>query len=163
MNTKPSALVTALQMSLRTAVAVGLAVAIAQFFGLQNPILTLLAAIFVMDLSPAKTRHLALQRMAGTVLGAMVGPALSYILPPGPLAVTVSILTAMLLSYAARLPAAARMAGVVSGITLLAHAASPWPYAVQRTIETLLGITIAVLVSFVPKLLRVEIPEETDS
>jgi uncharacterized membrane protein YgaE (UPF0421/DUF939 family) len=101
--------------------------------------------------------------MAGTLLGAAVGPVLSYVLPSGPVAVAVSILTAMLLSYAARLPAAARLAGVVSGITILAHAANPWPYAVQRTMETLLGITMAVLVSFVPKLLRVEIPDETDS
>ena len=115
-----------------------------------------------MDSSPSKTRHLALQRMAGTLLGAMVGPDQlpSAIGSGGSRGQHPDGHAAQLrCSPAGR----GQMAGVVSGITLLAHAANPWPYAVDRLIETLLGITMAVLVSFVPKLLRVEIPDEPES
>ena len=147
---------TALQLSVRAAVSAGLAVGIAQFLELQYPIYALLAAVIVIDLSPLKTRQLALQRLIGTLLGATVGAALSYVLPAGPLAIMISILAAMLLTYVARVPAAAKLAGYVCGIVILSHGANPWSYALYRVVETFLGLAMAVLVSLVPKLMRVE-------
>ena len=155
-------LTAALQLSIRAAVSAGLAVGIAQVLELQFPIYALIAAVIVLDLSPSKTLKLALQRLAGTLVGAAVGAALSYVLPAGPLAIIVSILSAMLLTYALRVPAAAKLAGYVCGIVVLSHGAHAWSYAFYRTIETLLGIGMAVLVSVVPKLLRVDIPDEGD-
>lgn len=147
---------TALQLSVRAAVSAGLAVGIAQFLELQYPIYALIAAVIVIDLSPVKTRQLALQRLIGTLLGATVGAALSYVLPEGPLAIMISILAAMLLTYVARVPAAAKLAGYVCGIVILSHGANPWSYALYRVVETFLGLAMAVLVSLVPKLMRVE-------
>jgi uncharacterized membrane protein YgaE (UPF0421/DUF939 family) len=69
----------------------------------------------------------------------------------------------MLLSYVARLQAAAKLAGYVCGIVVLAHGADPWSYALYRVIETFLGIGMAVLVSLVPKMLRVEEADRTGS
>ena len=69
----------------------------------------------------------------------------------------------MLLSWGLRLDAAAKVAGYVCGIVILSHDAAPWGYAVYRVIETLLGIAMAVLVSLVPKLMRVEIPDATET
>lgn len=149
-------------MSVRAAVSTGLAVAIARFLELQYPIYAVIAAVIVTDLSPSKTLQLAVQRLAGTVLGATVGAVLSYVLAPGPLAIVVSILAAMLLTYVARVPAAAKLAGYVCGIVVLAHGAQPWTYALNRVIETLLGLGMAVLVSLVPKMMRVEIPDSGD-
>ena len=140
--------------------AAGLAVALAQVLQLPHPIYALLAAVIVTDLSPSKTRQLGLQRLAGSVLGAAIGGVLSLVLPPGGLAVTISILFAMLITYLAGMPDAAKVAGYICGIVVLAHGAQPWPYAVYRTVETLLGIGTALLVSMVPKLLRVEEPVE---
>jgi uncharacterized membrane protein YgaE (UPF0421/DUF939 family) len=162
MSTRPPTLVTALQLSLRAAVSAGLAVGIAQFLKLQFPIYALLAAVIVLDLSPLKTQRLALQRLAGTLVGASVGATLSYVLPSGPWAIVVSILVAMLLSYGVRLQAAAKLAGYTCGIVFLPHDVDPKSYAVYRVIETFLGIAMAVLVSHVPKLMRVEIPDATD-
>jgi uncharacterized membrane protein YgaE (UPF0421/DUF939 family) len=154
MNTRHST-IAAFQLCVRAASATGLAVAIAQFLKLQYPIYAVLAAVIVMDLSPSKTLQLALQRLAGTVVGATVGAALSYFLPPGPLAIGFSILAAMLLSYIVHLQAAAKLAGYVCGIVVLAHGAAPWSYSLYRLIETFLGIGMAVLVSLVPKLMGV--------
>jgi uncharacterized membrane protein YgaE (UPF0421/DUF939 family) len=163
LTTRRSTLITALQLSLRAAVAAGSAVAIAQFLHLQYPLYALIAAVIVLDLSPSKTQQLALQRLLGTLLGAAVGAVLSYSLPQGPLAIAVSILVAMLLSYVVHLQAAAKLAGYVCGIIVLSHGAHAWSYAGYRVIETFLGIAMAVLVSLVPKLMRVEIPTGTDS
>ena len=163
MKRRPSSRTTALQLSLRAAVSAGLAVAMAQFLELPYPIYALIAAVIVLDLSPSTTQQLALQRLAGTLLGATVGAVLSYALPPGPVAIGVCILVAMLLSYMVHLSAAAKLAGYVCGIVVLSHGAHAWSYAVYRVIETFVGIAMAVLVSLVPKLMRVDIPAETDS
>ena len=61
----------------------------------------------------------------------------------------------MFVSHVFSLPAAAKVAGYVSGIILLDHGDSPWSYALFRMIETVLGIAAAVAVSFVPKLIRI--------
>jgi uncharacterized membrane protein YgaE (UPF0421/DUF939 family) len=153
MNRRRSTLTAGLQLSLRAGVAAGLAVAIAQFLDLEYPIYALIAAVIVMDLSPSKTRKLAVQRLMGTLLGATVGAALSHLLPSGPLALVVSIAIAMLLSYLVHLQDGAKLAGYTCGLVVFAFGAHPWSYAVYRVAETLLGIGTAVLVSFVPKLM----------
>ena len=163
MNLKAPAPITAVQASFRTAIAAGSAVAIAQLLRLEYPIYALISACLVMDLSPLKTRQLAVQRLLGSVLGAIVGAVLSYPLPAGPLAIGVSIVIAMLLSYALRMPAAAKVAGYVCGVVVFAYGADPWSYAYHRTLETFLGIGMAVLVSLVPKLLGVKLPSDAQS
>jgi uncharacterized membrane protein YgaE (UPF0421/DUF939 family) len=161
MKLRPSAPITALQLSIRAAVAAAAAVSMAQFLELEYPVYALIAAVLVMDLSPQKTRQLAAQRLLGSVLGATVGALLSYVLPAGPLAMGVGILTAMLLGFGIRLEAgAAKLAGYVCGLVVFAYGAQPWAYAYHRTLETLLGIGMAVLVSFVPKLIGVKLPSD---
>ena len=158
MNT---ARITALQLSFRASTAGGLAVGIAQWLRLPFPVYALIAAVIVMDLSPSKTLELARQRMAGTLIGALVGAVLSYWLPEGPIAIGVSVLVAMLLAYVAGVQGGAKLTGYVAGIAVMSHGANPWSYAIYRVIETLIGIGMAVLVSLVPKLLRV--PDAHDS
>jgi uncharacterized membrane protein YgaE (UPF0421/DUF939 family) len=161
MDLRPSAPITALQLSLRAAVAAAAAVALAKLLKLEYPVYALIAAVLVMDLSPLKTRQLAAQRLLGTLLGATVGALLSYVLPEGPLAMGVGILTAMLLGFGIRLEAGAvKLAGYVCGLVVFAYGALPWSYAFHRVAETLLGIGMAVLVSLVPKLLGVQLPSD---
>ena len=156
--------ITAVQSSFRAAIAAGAAVGIATVLQFEYPVYALMSAVLVMELSPRRTRELAVQRLLGSLLGAVIGGLLSYAapLPSGPIAIGVGILAAMMISYAVGIPNAAKVAGYVSGIVIMAHGAQPWLHAYRRTMETVLGIAMAVLVSLVPKLLNVKLPSDVE-
>jgi len=149
-----STYMTGFQLSLRAAVGAGLALSIGQLLRLQFPLYAMISAVVVTDLNPAQTRKLGLPRLAGTVLGATVGALISVLLGPGPWEVGSGVLVAMLLCHLLRLEGAAKVAGFVCGISLFSFSDAPWSYALHRTIETTIGIAIAVLLSLVPKLFR---------
>jgi uncharacterized membrane protein YgaE (UPF0421/DUF939 family) len=149
----PSQLLPAVQLSSRAAVAALLSVAIAQNFGLM-PLQALITSVLVIDSSPEETRRLALQRFAGTVLGGLLGVTLGVALGQSALSVGFGVLAAMLSSHLLRLDGAARLSGYVCGLVLLHQAGAPWSYAFNRLLETTLGIVMAVLTSFVPKLIQ---------
>jgi uncharacterized membrane protein YgaE (UPF0421/DUF939 family) len=146
------------QLCVRAAASAGLSVAVAQQLGLPLPIYSMIAAVIVTDLSPMQTRRLGVPRLAGTVIGATYGVALHVVLPSNAGAVALGIVIAMLSSHLARLPDAAKLAGYVCGIILLDQGQEPLAYAVDRFLETVLGIGMAITVGFVPKLIRHDAP-----
>lgn len=152
------AAVTALQVSTRASVAAAFALFLARQLSLQSPVYALIAAIIVTDLSPATTRGLALHRLVGTLVGATLGAAISVTAPIPQAALTVgfAVVAAMLICHLLRIPAAARLAGYVCAIVLVNFNDRPWSYAAYRCVETVLGITTAVCVCFIPKLIEVE-------
>ena len=154
-----STLIPGLQLSIRAAMAAGASVAIAQLLRLQFPLYAMIAAVIVTELQPSQTRKLGMQRLAGTLLGAMFGATLSPLLQNAPWAIALSIMVAMLITNLLRLQYAAKMTGYVCAIVLLNHSDNPWSYALYRLIETALGIGVAVLVSYVPKLIPTDKPD----
>ena len=144
-----------IQLSVRAAVAAGLASWIAELLGADYAIYALVSAVIVTDLTPEKSRRLATQRVAGTLIGAVAGALLLNMLPSGPVAIGLAIFCSMLTAHALRFEApAARVAGYVAAIVMFAHRDEPWRYAFERAWETLVGIGSALLVGLVPLWLR---------
>jgi len=144
-----------IQLALRAATAAGLSIAIAQFLEFEHPIYAFIAAVIVTDLTPSQTRQLGLRRMVATVIGALCGVGLSMALPPSAWAVALSVLVAMTLCYLARVSEGARVAGYICALVVFDHGAEPWLYAFYRFIETALGVGVAWLISYVPKLISI--------
>jgi uncharacterized membrane protein YgaE (UPF0421/DUF939 family) len=155
-----SNLIPAFQLSLRAALAAGLAIIVAQLLRLQHPLYAMISAVIVTDLVVSQTPKLALPRLAGTLLGSSLGAVIVTLLPHGIWTIAFGIFAAMFVSHLLYLQAAARVAGYVCGIVLLDHGDSPWSYALFRMIETALGIGAAMFVSFVPKLLQADAPQQ---
>jgi hypothetical protein len=84
------------------------------------------------------------------------GAALNQILPAGAWAVGLGILIAMLTCQLLRSPEGAKVAGFTCGIIVLQNSPDPWAGAFSRLIETALGVTVALLVSYLPKLIRID-------
>ena len=143
-----------LQLAVRAAFSAVVALAIAQLLGLAYPIYALIAAIVVIDLSPARTREFALQRIAGTVLGAAFGVALSLAFEVNAWSIGTGILASMWLCHPLRLQGAEKVTGYTCAIVMFDHAGAPLAYAGHRLTETLLGVGVSLLASLVPKLLR---------
>jgi uncharacterized membrane protein YgaE (UPF0421/DUF939 family) len=144
----------ALRLPLRAATAAGLAVATAAAFSLGSPLYALVSAVIVSDLEAAQTRKLALPRMVGTTIGAGTGCLTTLVAAPGALAVAFGVLVPMFICQLFRQPAAAKVAGYVSGIIILSFSTDAWTHARDRLLETVVGILAAAAVSAVPPLYR---------
>jgi uncharacterized membrane protein YgaE (UPF0421/DUF939 family) len=143
----------ALQLSFRAAVAAGAALALAQLLRLPFPLYAMISAILVTDLQPSQTRKLGLPRLAGTVLGATLGAVFCSVLGPSAWEVGIGVMAAMFLTHLIGLRDADKITGFICGLSLLNYGHGPWLYALYRTIETVIGIGVAILVSLVPKLI----------
>ena len=137
---------------MRAAIGAGLAVGVAMLLGLASPLYALVSAVIVTDLDSAKTRKLAIPRMIGTAIGAGTGCVATLFVQPGALSVIGAVLVPMFLCQLLNQPAAAKVAGYVSGIVLVSFSANPWAHARDRLGETVVGILAAALVSAVPLL-----------
>ena len=140
-------------------------IAVGRMLRIDEPIFAILAVALVTDLSPRETQQRGLSRISGTVVGSIVGALLSLVLPSNPFSIGFGVLLSMFLASPVKFPADARVAGLVSGIILVRHGGDPWGYALHRSLETMLGIVMAILVSYLPKLLRAEphVPEEHEA
>jgi len=142
------------QLAIRAALAAGLSVAAARLLSLPFPIYAMISAVLVTDLVAEESRKLALPRLAATVVGTVLGATMNTVMPGGVWTVVLGVLVAMLLSDLLRLRHAAKVAGYICGVVLIDHGDSPWFYAFMRMAETVVGITVAVVVSLLPKLVR---------
>ena len=146
----------AIQLAVRSAIAAAISVGIVQWLGLAHPIYAMIAAVIVTDLEAEQSRKFALNRLIGTVIGAGIGALAAPWLAPGPLAVLFAIGSIMLFCHALKLDGAAKISGYICGIVVLEHSGHAWLYAVERLLETLVGIGVALGLSLVPKLIRID-------
>ncbi len=152
-----------LQLALRAAAGASTAFAAARFLELDRPIIAFTAAVIATDLFPAQSRELGLRRLGATVLGGVVGATLGSLLQSNPWTLGVGVLVAMLLAHLLRASEAARVAGYICGLIVIDSSDAPWRDALHRMIETALGVSVAWIISYVPKLISITDAETTSN
>ncbi|MEJ1158931.1 FUSC family protein [Prosthecomicrobium sp. N25] len=148
------------QLAFRAGLAGGVATWAAQLLTLQHPIYAFIAAVIVTDLSPSQSQGLGLRRILATAIGAVCGAVLSQLLGTTPAVAGMSVVVAMLVGYLLGAGDGAKVAGYICGIVVLDHSAEPWIYAGQRFIETILGVVIAWMISYLPIVLHEKQPDD---
>jgi len=151
-----------LQLSIRAAVASGASVGIAHLLALPGPAYAMIAAIVVTDLSPQRTRAFGWRRIAGTIVGALIGGAVTAWLAPGAATVAFAVMGSMFACHLLRVGGGATISGIVAGLIVLEFSAEPWQFALERLAETLIGVVAAIAVSMVPKLIPHDAPSQGD-
>ena len=146
------------QLAVRAAAGASVSFAIAELLKLDHPIIAFTAAVIVTDLKPAQTRELGVRRLGATLVGGLTGAILGMAIRPTAWGIGLSVLVAILISHVLRAREGAKVAGYICGLIVLDHSAEPWKDALARTTETGLGVFVAWVISYVPKLIRVEEP-----
>lgn len=132
--------------------AAAFAVAIARLLSFDYPIFAFISAVLVTDLSSAESRKLGVNRLLATVVGAMWGAILTPLIPSGAVVIGFSVFVAMAACHLLIGTGGARVAAFVCGIIVLDNNPEPWAYAFHRFAETVLGVSVAWAISYVPKL-----------
>jgi hypothetical protein len=135
------------KMALKMALASAISLVIAQWLQWEYPFYAVIAAIIVMSSTHGSTLTLGIQRLIGTVIGAIGGAIFSVTLGNNPWSLGISVFLTIFLASYWKFNEAAKLAGYVSAIVILTHNQSPWLYAWGRFLETLLGIGVALLVN----------------
>jgi hypothetical protein len=135
------------KMALKVAVASVVSLVIAEYLRWEYPFYAVIAAIIVMSSTHSSTLKLGIQRLVGTIIGAIGGAIAVVTLGSNPGSLGISVFLTFFFSSFWRFNEAAKLAGYVSAIVILSHSQSPWLYALGRFLETCLGIIVALLVN----------------
>jgi hypothetical protein len=132
-------------MAFKIAIASAISLVIAQGLQWEYPFYAVIAAIIVMSSTHGSTLKLGIQRLIGTAIGAVTGAIFAIALGSNFLSLGVSVFLTIFIASSGKFNEAAKLAGYISAIVILSHSQSPWLYAWQRFLETLLGIVVALL------------------
>lgn len=153
----------ALQAVIRAALAAALSLLLARLCQFEQPVYALITAVIATDLSPSRTGRLGMQRLIAAVLGAVCGAAAGAVLQSTAWAIGVGIFVTSAVCHLLCISDGAIVAAYTCAIVMLTHAPDPWSGAFFRSIETLLGIGVAWLLSCVPRLIHLDDPAGQDS
>ena len=148
---------------IKTVIAVFICALIGYFRGNSTAIVSMVAAVICIQPTREKSVMFAVNRIFGTLLGGLLGAACLYlarlvgltsIAPLYYLFISVMLIPLILLTLLIRRPSVSSFSCVVFLMVTvtLVDGSGPVMYAVWRTLETLIGIVVALLVNrFFPR------------
>jgi hypothetical protein len=131
----------------KTALAAGLSWALARRFGLHDGYWGSISAIIVLQSNMGATVSASRDRILGTLIGAALGFSFS-LFGALPWNFVLAVLAAVIVCGLLGLRSSSRLAGVTIAIVMLVQKAGPrWELALDRVVEVMLGIVVALAVT----------------
>ncbi|WP_099188894.1 aromatic acid exporter family protein [Tepidibacter mesophilus] len=135
--------------NIKTAIAVSLSVAVSRFFNMEYPFYAAIAAIISMQTTVGESFKVGRNRILGTILGAVVGVVFYVINPSSVIIMGIGIMIVIYICNLFRWNKSISIAGIVFCVIMSnLDGRNPVFYAINRTIDTFIGIIIAVLVNY---------------
>jgi len=111
------------------------------------PVFAAIAALLVVQPSVNQSFAKALERSVGVIAGVVIAVLLSLLLGPQSWVVLLAIVVAMLVAWALRASPGTGNQVAISAMLVLALGSSSPQYAVDRIVETLIGVAIGIIVN----------------
>lgn len=135
--------------TIKTALAVSLAIFISQLLNLKSPLFVGIAAIISMKSSVSESLTAGKSRMLGTIFGAMVAIVFSYIAPTNVLSIGVGIIIIIYVCNLLGWTNAIQLSSMVFLVIVLNYdEGSSLNYAIYRAADTLIGLIIGTLINY---------------
>lgn len=133
--------------TIKTGIAVFLAVIIAKIGPFEYPFFMGMTAIIAMDKTMSKSIIMGRNRVLGTLLGAIIGVLLSYVDRGNALLCGIGIIILILLCNKFNLQGSITIGGIVMLAIMVHTDKTPIFYGFHRTLDTLIGASIAFIVN----------------
>jgi uncharacterized membrane protein YccC len=130
----------------KTAAAAGLCWWIARLFGLNDGYWGAISAIIVLQSNFGATIAASRDRILGTLIGALIGFAFAQF-GALPWNFVLAVLAAVIVCGLFGLRSSSRLAGVTICIVMLVKTGSHWTLALDRVLEVIVGIVMAIAIS----------------
>ena len=127
--------------------AVGLAWLIGQWLGNERPLFAAFGAVIAMQSTVDRSVRRVAIRLAGTMGGVVVSFLLVHLLGIGPLTVALAVMVGPWVVHLTKGPKEVGQEIALVALLLIALAAGDPVYAIHRTLETLLGAVVALMVN----------------
>lgn len=135
--------------TIKTALAVSLAIFISQLLNLKSPLFVGIAAIISMKSSVSESLTAGKSRMLGTIFGAMVAIVFSYITPTNVLSIGIGIIIIIYVCNLLGWTNAIQLSSMVFLVIVLNYdEGSSINYAIYRAADTLIGLIIGTLINY---------------
>lgn len=136
--------------TIKTALAVSLAIFVSQVFKLKSPFFVGIAAIISMKSSVSESLTAGKSRTLGTIFGAIVAIIFAYIAPRNILSIAIGIIVIIYVCNMLGWKNAVHISSIVFlNIMLNYEEGNMLSYALYRTVDTLIGLVIGTIINYV--------------
>jgi uncharacterized membrane protein YccC len=134
--------------AVKTAIAAMVAIALCQTFQIPEGTWAVVSTVIVMQANIGGSLRAAWQRLLGTVIGAAIGVAHSWAIGTGAWPVGMALILTILVCATLEIQDSYRMASATTVMVMLADGPNAWLVGVYRFVDVIIGIIVAVVVSF---------------
>ncbi|OLN29695.1 FUSC family protein [Desulfosporosinus metallidurans] len=132
---------------IKTGIAVTLCLWIAQLLNFEYPFYSAIASVIAMQATIEGSLKAGIHRMQGTIVGAITGYAFALVAVHNPWWTGLGLIGTMMVLKYMKWPEAMSIASIVFIAITVNLTGKPLDYAVNRIIDTALGIVVAYLVN----------------
>lgn len=134
--------------TIKTGISASLGLLLAQLFSLRSPVFVIIGAMMSMRASVSESFIMGKDRMLGTLVGAIIGLATSSIFPQNAFFLGIGIIIVIYIHNLLNWKTSISLSTIVFSVIFINTAPGKLAYALNRTLDTFVGISVSMLVNY---------------